>query len=137
MGLSVVGMVLLFTYITLTVRHLWQGEFIAYWNGFQQREIYTYSVVWLIFGVFLLALGSKLNAISLRLASAGIVFLTVIKVFLIDMSNLEGIMRALSFIGLGLVLIAIGLFYQRVLGNLTGPKTGGATLTDQDIMKHD
>jgi uncharacterized membrane protein len=33
------------------------------------------------------------------------------------MSNLEGILRALSFIGLGAVLIGIGLFYQRILLN--------------------
>jgi uncharacterized membrane protein len=43
------------------------------------------------------------------------VLIEVLKVFLIDMSNLEGILRALSFIGLGAVLIGIGLFYQRIL----------------------
>ena len=41
--------------------------------------------------------------------------LAVLKVFIIDLSNLEGVMRALSFIGLGLVLIGIGLVYQRFL----------------------
>ena len=41
--------------------------------------------------------------------------LTVVKVFLIDMSELEGILRALSFVGLGAVLIGMGLVYQRVL----------------------
>ncbi|MBU4089856.1 MAG: DUF2339 domain-containing protein, partial [Alphaproteobacteria bacterium] len=35
--------------------------------------------------------------------------------FLIDMSHLEGVLRALSFIGLGVVLIGIGLFYQKIL----------------------
>ena len=132
MGLSVSGLVLMFSYVTLTVRRAWQGEFIPSWNGFLQGETYTYSVVWLIFGVLLLVLGSRLNAISLRLASAAIVLLTVGKVFLFDMSNLEGILRALSFIGLGLVLIAIGMFYQRVLGNLALPKTGGAGTSDSD-----
>ncbi|WP_292544933.1 DUF2339 domain-containing protein, partial [Mesorhizobium sp.] len=39
----------------------------------------------------------------------------VMKVFLFDMSELEGVLRALSFIGLGAVLIGIGLFYQRLL----------------------
>ena len=41
--------------------------------------------------------------------------LTVAKVFLFDLSGLEGVWRALSFIGLGLVLIGIGLVYQRLL----------------------
>ena len=39
----------------------------------------------------------------------------VAKVFIFDMSELEGVLRALSFIGLGAVLIGIGLFYQRLL----------------------
>ena len=39
----------------------------------------------------------------------------MLKVFLIDMAYLEGFLRALSFIGLGAVLIGIGLFYQRML----------------------
>ena len=37
------------------------------------------------------------------------------KLFLIDMSDLTGIYRALSFLGLGAVLIGIGWFYQRLL----------------------
>jgi uncharacterized membrane protein len=36
-------------------------------------------------------------------------------VFLFDLSGLEGLWRALSFISLGLVLIGIGLVYQRLL----------------------
>jgi len=39
----------------------------------------------------------------------------VLKVFFIDMSDLTGIYRALSFLGLGAVLIVIGWFYQRLL----------------------
>jgi uncharacterized membrane protein len=41
--------------------------------------------------------------------------LTVLKVFFIDMSDLTGIYQALSFLGLGAVLIGIGWFYQRLL----------------------
>jgi uncharacterized membrane protein len=51
----------------------------------------------------------------LRAASAAVVVLTVLKVFLIDLSDLTGIYRALSFLGLGAVLIGIGWFYQRLL----------------------
>ncbi|MBP1843695.1 putative membrane protein [Rhizobium petrolearium] len=115
--LAVAGAVLGFLWATLSVRRFWQGDNIADWKGFLQGETYTYSVVWLLIGVALLALGSKLDAKSLRLASAGLVLIAVVKVFLIDMSNLEGILRALSFIGLGAVLIGIGLFYQRILVN--------------------
>lgn len=118
--LALAGAVLGFLWATLSVRRFWQGENIADWKGFLQGETYTYSVVWLLIGVALLALGSRLDAKSLRLASAGLVLVAVVKVFLIDMSNLEGILRAVSFIGLGAVLIGIGLFYQRILVKKNG-----------------
>lgn len=113
--LAIAGGVLGFLWATLSVRRFWQGENIAQWKGFLASETYTYSVVWLLIGVMLLVLGSRFNQAALRLASAGLVLVAVLKVFLIDMSNLEGILRALSFMGLGAVLIGIGLFYQRIL----------------------
>jgi len=113
--LALSGAVLGFAWVTLSVRRFWQGELIAYWKGFEQAETYSYSVAWLAIGVGLLVLGSRFDARSLRIASAVIVIVTVAKVFLIDMANLEGVLRALSFIGLGFVLIGIGLFYQKIL----------------------
>ncbi|UXS95865.1 DUF2339 domain-containing protein [Agrobacterium tumefaciens] len=113
--LAVAGAALGFAWATLSVRRFWQGENIANWKGFLQGETYSYSVVWLLIGVLLLIVGSRFNARSLRLASAAFVLISVAKAFLIDMSNLEGVLRALSFIGLGVVLIGIGLFYQKIL----------------------
>jgi uncharacterized membrane protein len=43
------------------------------------------------------------------------VLITVAKVFLFDLAVLQGAFRALSFIGLGLVLVGIGWLYQRLL----------------------
>ena len=37
----------------------------------------------------------------------------VLKAFLIDMANLEGLYRALSFLGLGLSLVGIGWLFQK------------------------
>ena len=118
--LALSGVALVFAWVTLSVRRYWHGEGIAEWKGFLQPETYTYSVVWLLLGVLLLAVGSKVDSRSIRLASAGLVLIAVVKVFLIDMSNLEGILRALSFIGLGAVLIGIGLFYQKILSGKSG-----------------
>jgi uncharacterized membrane protein len=117
MALAVSGAVLAFAWATLSVRRFWQGESVADWKGFLQGETYTYSVVWLVLGVLLLVVGSRFNAKSIRIASAALVFIAVLKVFLVDMSNLEGFLRALSFIGLGGVLIGIGLFYQKILSS--------------------
>lgn len=118
--LALTGVALAFAWVTLSVRRYWHGEGIADWKGFLQPETYTYSVIWLLLGVLLLVVGSKFDSKSIRLASAGLVLIAVVKVFLIDMANLEGILRALSFIGLGAVLIGIGLFYQKILSGKSG-----------------
>lgn len=113
--LAAVAALLLFAYATLSVRRLFKGEFIALWSGMEQIETYSYSALWLVMGVALLAGGVRLRSQVLRIASAALIAIAVLKVFLFDMSELEGVLRALSFIGLGAVLIGIGLFYQRLL----------------------
>ncbi|KAA3450884.1 DUF2339 domain-containing protein [Mesorhizobium sp. SARCC-RB16n] len=113
--LALVAALLAFAYATLSVRRLFKGEFIGLWSGFGQLETYTYSALWLVIGVALLTAGVRLKSQVLRIASAGLIAVAVLKVFLFDMSELEGVLRALSFIGLGAVLIGIGLFYQRLL----------------------
>src|SRR5690606_12989528 len=91
------------------------GEFIGSWKGMNGLETYTYSAVWLALGVVVLAAGLRFKSRVLRLGSAVLVVAAVAKVFLYDMRELEGVLRALSFMGLGAVLIGIGLFYQRML----------------------
>ncbi|TIM39999.1 MAG: DUF2339 domain-containing protein [Mesorhizobium sp.] len=113
--LALVAALLAFVYATLSVRRLFKGEFIGLWSGLGQLETYTYSALWLIIGVALLTAGVWLKSQVLRVASAALISVAVLKVFLFDMSELEGVLRALSFIGLGAVLIGIGLFYQRLL----------------------
>ena len=106
---------LAFAYVTLSVRRIFQGEFIGAWKGMGAVETYTYSAVWLALGVALLVAGLRFNSRALRVGSAALVVTAVAKVFLYDMRQLEGVLRALSFMGLGGVLIGIGMFYQRML----------------------
>jgi uncharacterized membrane protein len=71
--------------------------------------------LWFAFGLSLFVVGMVLRSQAFRLASAAVVILTVLKVFLIDMSDLTGIYQSLSFIGLGVVLLGVGWLYQRLL----------------------
>jgi uncharacterized membrane protein len=71
--------------------------------------------------VALLLFGIAFRSQPARLASAAVTLLTVAKVFLLDMAGLAGVYRALSFIGLGLVLVGIGWLYQRLLYPKTPP----------------
>lgn len=113
-GAIIVGALLLAAWVNLTIRHIFHPEGL-HWGPTYESELYTYSIVWLVIGIALLAAGIIARTKALRIVSVGIVVLVVAKVFLIDMSKLEGILRALSFIGLGATLIGIGLVYQRVL----------------------
>lgn len=108
------ALMLALAYISLEVRRFFHGSNLTT-GGTSDAEQYAYSIAWLAFGVVLLGVGLVFSSQRARLASAIIIALTVLKVFVIDMSNLTGIYRALSFMGLGLVLIAIGWFYQRIL----------------------
>ena len=108
------ALVLALTYVTFEIRRLYHGPVLTRGptTGVEQ---YTYSIAWLAFGVALLGIGILFNSQRARLASAVVIALTILKAFLIDMSTLTGVYRALSFMCLGLVLVAIGWLYQRIL----------------------
>jgi uncharacterized membrane protein len=111
---AVTAVALALVYLSLEVRTLYHGEVLND-DVTTDAEQYTYSAVWLAFGVTLLVVGMVLRSQAVRLASAAVVILTVLKVFLIDMSDLTGIYQSLSFIGLGIVLLGVGWLYQRLL----------------------
>ncbi|MBW3097876.1 DUF2339 domain-containing protein [Pseudohoeflea coraliihabitans] len=106
---------LIFLYATLMVRHGFVGERMSLLGGSSDAELWTYSLVWLALGAVLLSAGLIRRSLPLRIASGVILLITVLKVFLFDMAALDGALRALSFIGLGLALLAIGRFYQKIL----------------------
>jgi len=111
---AIVAVGLAIAYLTLEVRTLYHGQVLTD-GATTDAEQYTYSAVWLAFGVLLLGLGYVLRAQSVRIASAAVVVLTVFKVFFVDMSDLTGLWQALSVLGLGIVLLGIGRFYQQLL----------------------
>lgn len=106
---------LVFAYFTMMTRHAFQGAWIGILRRTSDTEFWTYSAVWLVLGAALLAVGLSLKSMPFRLASAAVIALTVCKVFLLDTMALTGALRAFSFIGLGVSLLAIGRFYQRIL----------------------
>ena len=114
------GAALGFLWSILAVRRLYQGPDLLLDKGFGDAELWTYSALWLAAGGALLALGILRQSRTLRLISAALVAVTVLKVFLIDMRGLTGAWRALSFIGLGGALMGIGLAYQRLVFNKPG-----------------
>jgi uncharacterized membrane protein len=123
------ALILALTYVTFEIRRLYHGPVLTS-GATSGAEQYTYSIAWLAFGVALLGIGILFNSQRARLASAAVIALTILKAFLIDMSTLTGVYRALSFMCLGLVLVAIGWLYQRILFRRQAlpPASDGATV---------
>lgn len=108
------ALVMTLAYISFEIRRFYHGPVISS-GDIKDAEQYTYTIAWLAFGVVLLAAGVLFNSQRARLASAAVIALTILKAFLVDMSELTGVYRSLSFMVLGLVLVAIGWLYQRIL----------------------
>ena len=71
------------------------------------------SFSWASYAFILLMIGTKKKITALRWASLGFFFLTIGKVFLGDLGDLEGLQRISSFLGLAVCLIFVSLFYSR------------------------
>ncbi len=116
---TITAVTLALFYLTLEVRRLFHGPILA--GPISDAEQYAYSTVWLAFGIVLLAVGFYLRSQPARLPALAVIALTVAKVFIIDTASISGIYRALSVIGLGVVLLGIGWVYQHVLYPRTRP----------------
>lgn len=78
------------------------------------------SVFWSAVGLGSLVYGLLRNERTLRLAGLGLLGLAAAKVALYDLAELDEIYRVLSFVGLGLLLLAGAFAYQRIRSEL-GP----------------
>jgi uncharacterized membrane protein len=67
----------------------------------------------MIYGVGLMMVGFWKRSAFLRWQAILLIGLTIAKVFLYDMSNLERVYRIASFIILGVILLAISYAYQK------------------------
>ena len=71
------------------------------------------TVAWGMQGVLLLAAGFPLRERFLRLPGLALLLGCILKLFLYDLRNLESFYRILSFIALGVILLAVSWVYTR------------------------
>ncbi|MEO8216532.1 MAG: DUF2339 domain-containing protein [Acidobacteriota bacterium] len=83
-------------------------------SGHLMRD-FTFSAVWMIYSASLMAAGFYKRSSFTRWMSLILMAVTIIKVFFYDLSELERGYRILSFIALGVILLAISFVYQRNL----------------------
>lgn len=123
------GAAKLFLWLTLEARFAFHGLEMTH-RPVGDAEGWTYSAIWLGYAALLLALGVLRKRPSLRYAALGLLLAVTLKVFIIDLAGLTGLWRALSFLGLGAMLMAVGALYQRVILPMTrreaSPPDGGS-----------
>ena len=73
----------------------------------------TLSIVWAAYAVVLVAAGLARDNRPIRLLAIVLFAITIAKVFLVDLAELDRVYRMLSVIGLGLLLLTASYLYQR------------------------
>ncbi len=74
---------------------------------------FTYSALWMAYGAFLMIIGFFRRSAFVRWQALILIALTIGKVFVYDVSQLDRGYRIISFIVLGILLLAISFVYQR------------------------
>jgi uncharacterized membrane protein len=97
------------------------------YGEFNLARNFSYSAIWLVYGAGLMAFGFWKNSAFVRWQALVLIAVTIVKVFIYDVSELEKVYRILSFIALGAVLLAISFIYQRDWLKLSGKSEGAAT----------
>jgi uncharacterized membrane protein len=86
--------------------HYWEGA------GAPHYARFVISALWCLFAAGCIGLGMATRSVAERLFGIGVLGLAVFKVFLYDVAMLESLWRILSFLCLGLILLAISYVYR-------------------------
>jgi uncharacterized membrane protein len=95
----------------------------------RQLEIardFSFSAIWIVYGAGLMIAGFWKRSAFIRWQAMVLLAVTIGKVFLYDSRELQQIYRILSFIALGVMLMAISYAYHRDWFKLSPRKSGGA-----------
>ncbi len=91
-------------------------------HSIQIAEDFTYSALWMAYGAMLMIIGFWRRSSFVRWQALVLIAVTIIKVFAYDVSQLDRGYRIVSFIVLGVLLLAISFVYQRDWLQLSGAR---------------
>ena len=113
-GVDAYAVIAGFAWVTLQIRLFFHpGAMGIQAAPIEPAELWGWSGAWLAYGIGLMFQGIRTGQRLLRLTALGVIGLVCAKVFVFDMSGLTGLWRVLSFLGLGLALIGLGVVYRR------------------------
>ncbi len=98
-------------FVSIEIHHLWQGQ-LSINNVISDGEHYTYSMAWLLLAVAGTIAGIRFQTQPLYKAAMLLLMLVIANIFLFDMSDVTGLWRVASFMGLGLCLLGLAYIHQ-------------------------
>ncbi|MBZ5491066.1 MAG: DUF2339 domain-containing protein [Acidobacteriia bacterium] len=88
---------------------------------------FSFSAIWIVYGAALMIIGFWKRSAFIRWQAMVLLAVTIGKVFLYDSRALQQVYRILSFIALGVLLMAVSYAYHRDWFKLSPKKSGGST----------
>ena len=100
-------------YATLPASGNWRGQQWARVRSVEIARDFSYSALWMAYGAMLMIVGFWRSSAFVRWQALLLIAVTTAKVFIYDTSQLDHVYRILSFIALGVLLLAVSFAYQR------------------------
>jgi uncharacterized membrane protein len=91
----------------------------------QKRAQTGLSILWAVLGGAILIVGITRRVMPERLFALALLALATAKVFIVDLASLDAAYRVLSFIGLGILLLASSWAYQHWMPRAGDGDDGG------------
>ncbi|MBF0405920.1 MAG: DUF2339 domain-containing protein [Candidatus Riflebacteria bacterium] len=107
------GVILLFMLLNIEIaNHFSTGSIIKFNFSGNIAQSMGYSLGWSLFALLLLSAGIKTGKRGAILGSLGLLTVTILKVFLMDLWSLKGPYKVASLMGLAVTLIVVSFLYQ-------------------------
>ena len=98
---------------TLPAPAFWNPQHWAQMHSIEIARDFTFSALFMAYGAMLMIVGFWRSSAFVRWQALVLIAATIAKVFMFDVWHLDRIYRILSFVGLGILLLAISFAYQR------------------------
>jgi uncharacterized membrane protein len=89
-------------------------------SALYMAQLLAITVLWSLYAFALIAIGIFRKARQLRIMAIALLFAMIFKLYLVDLATLDTIYRIMSFVVLGLILVAVSLAYQKYGNSLLG-----------------
>ncbi|EPE8510957.1 DUF2339 domain-containing protein [Vibrio alginolyticus] len=113
-AIASLGFLLAAIWLGMSIRQFWQTTSMMLYQPTSMAELFSYSVAGLLVGGLLTWRGVTQQGLMMQRVGLVVLACVALKVFLWDVSSLDGFWRAISFLGLGASLIALGWLFQKL-----------------------